>query len=291
MKLFISCCLALVLILAGSPSQAQEELELYDSFKGKSIDPDKWEPDGSTNTPRYSFDLVREVSGNSLRMLNRIYEGASTTVRVRFPDPNLVTGIAIKGKVKDVELIGCGDSDDRTRIRALRVSGFFFNTIQPGGVGPFNAYGDVLASIHVERRADSEDPPGVFRVLAYLFLCGDPWCDSGSFLPGLPIDLGEYKVGADIKLFMQWVDMYNYFIFQRDNEPEETYTYDPVLNQGEPGSPAKRLGISPRVQYCAGDPQPVAFVETRIDKVFVNESAFPNHWHQQFESRSKAKGR
>jgi hypothetical protein len=279
MKLFISCCLALVLILAGSPSQAQEELELYDSFQGKSIDPDKWEPDGSKNTPRDSFDLVREVSGNSLRMLNRIYAGNSTSVRVRFPDPRAVTAIAIEGKVKDWELIGCDDLDDRTRIRALRANGFFFNTIADGGLGPFNSTGDVLASIHVERRADSEDPPGVLRVVAFVYVCPDSGCgDGGEIL--FKEDLGEYKVGADIKLFMQWVDMYNYFIFQRDNEPEETYTYDPVLNKGEPGLPRKRLGISPRVKACMvmpGDPQPVAFVETRIDKVFVNESAFPNH--------------
>jgi hypothetical protein len=255
-----------------------EELELYDSFKGKSIDPNKWEPDGGSNAVRDSFDLVREVSGNSLRMLNRIYAGNSTSVRVRFPDPEAVTAIMIKGKVKDVELIGCGDLDDRTRIRALRVSGFFFNTYADGGYGPYNAEDDVLASIYVERRADSEDPPGVFRVVASLFLCGDPGCNSGSFLPDLPIDLGEYKVGADIKLFMQWVEASNLFIFQRDNEPEETYTYDPLLNQGEPGSPRKRLGIAPRVADCMvmpGDPQPVAFVETRIDEVFVNESAVP----------------
>jgi hypothetical protein len=281
MKLFISCCLALVLILAGSPSQAFEWLELYDNFKGKSIDSDKWEPDGSSNVVRNSFDLVREVSGNSLRMLNRIYAGNnpsvrnSTSVRVRFPDPNVFTAVGIKGKVKELELIECAGND---RIRALRASGFFFNTIQPGGFGPFNAYGDVLASIYVERRGDSEDPPGVLRVIASVFLCGDPGCGNGSFLTDPPIDLGEYKVGSDIKLFMQWDEPNSQFIFQRDNEPEETYIYEPLLNQGAPSFPARlRLGLTHRVSsYCTvgpGEPQPMSFVETSIDEVLVDDPA------------------
>jgi len=267
MKLFISCCLALVLILAGSPSQAQEELELYDSFKGESIDPDKWEPDGGRNAPRDSFDLVREVSGNSLRMLNRIYAGNSTSVRVRFANSNLVTGIEIKGKVKDLELIECAADD---RIRALRASGFFFKTIAPGGVS--GAFVDVLASIYVERRAGSEDPPGVLRVVALVYVCPDSNCGSGGEIL-FNADLGEYKVGADIKLFMQWVPMYHYFIFRRDNEPEQPSPFFESINHGAPSSPAKRLGLSHRVANCTGDPQPVAFVETRIDKVDVNESA------------------
>jgi hypothetical protein len=255
-------------LVTTSPSD--EELEPYDSFKGESIDPDKWEPDGGRNAPRDSFDLVREVSGNSLRMLNRIYAGNSTSVRVRFANSNLVTGIEIKGKVKDLELIGCGESDDRTRIQALRASGFFFKTIAPGGVS--GAFVDVLASIYVERRADSEDPPGVLRVVALVYVCPDSNCGSGGEILFYE-DLGEYKVGADIKLFMQWVPRYHYFIFRRDNEPEQASPFFGDRNHGPPSSPAKRLGLSHSVADCAGDPQPVAFVETRIDKVDVNESA------------------
>lgn len=158
MKLFLSCCLALVLILAGSPSQALDELTLYDNFhgtfaeffKGKPIDPNKWEPTGRAE--RDSLYLVREVRWNSLHMLNRIYAGKSTSVRVKFPDPNAVTAITIKGTVKDLELRECAGND---RVRGLRASGFFFNTLPPPPPGapplPGNI-GDVLASIHVERR-------------------------------------------------------------------------------------------------------------------------------------------
>jgi hypothetical protein len=247
-----------------------EELVLYDNFTGKSIDPNKWEPTGRAE--RDSFDLVREVRGNYLRMLNRIYADNSTSVRVKFPFPEAVTAIMIKGKVKDLELIECAGNDS---IRALRASGFFFNIIQPGGFGPFNAIGDVLASIHVERRGDSSDPPDVLRVVAYLFLCLDPGCNGGIFFLDLPKDLGEYQVGAQIRLLIQWDEALNQFIFQRDNEPEFIYSYSGELNKGAPGSPQMRLGISPRVTYCTGDPQPMAFVETRIDEVFVNESAVP----------------
>jgi hypothetical protein len=55
------------------------------------------------------------------------------------------------------------------------------------------------------------------------------------------------------------------------------YGSDPRVPTDElpPNLPRKRLGISQRVADCAGDPRPVAFVETRIKKVFVNESAAP----------------
>lgn len=271
MKLFISCCLALVLILAGSPSQALEELVLYDNFSGKPIDPNRWEPTGRAE--RDSLDLVREVRWNSLHMLNRIYEGESTSVRVKFPEPSAVTAIMIEGKVKDLELIECAVDD---RIRALRASGYFFNTITDGGLGPFNATGDVLGSIHVERRGDSSDPPGVLRVVAFVFLCSDQDCNNGTTLEFE--DLGEYQVGAQIRLLIQWDEANNQFIFQRDNESEFIYSYLDTSNQGEPGFYQMRLGVSSHVADCTvgtGEPRPVAFVETLINKVFVNESAAP----------------
>ncbi len=276
MKLFISCCLILVLILAGSPSQALDELVLYDNFrgtrveffKGKPIDPNKWEPTGSAE--RDSLDLVREVRWNSLHILNRIYAGKSTSVRVKFPDPNAVTAIMIEGNVKDLELIECAGND---RIRALRASGFFFNT----GIFPMpdGAQGDVLASIHVERRGDSSDPPGVLRVKASVFLCSvDPDCLDGTFI--FDQDLGEYQVGEEIRLFIQLDEVNEEFIFQRDSEPEVIYPYSSdVTNTGPPNLPQKRLGVSSRVAVCTAEPRPVAFVETLIDKVFVNESAAP----------------
>ncbi len=266
MKLFISCCLALVLIFAGSPGQALEKLVLYDNFSGKPIDPNRWEPTGGAE--RDSLDLVREVRFNRLHMLNRIYADKSTSVRVKFPDPNAVTAIGIKGSVKDLELIECSGDD---RIRALRASGFFFNTDTIPN--PVDAQGDVLASIHVERRGDSPDPPGVLRVVAFVFLCSDPGCFEGNTL--FDQDLGEYQVGEQIRLLILWDEANDRFIFKRDNEPVVIYPYPGILNAGPPNLPQKRLGVSSRVANCMGDPRPVAFVETLIDIVFVNESAAP----------------
>jgi hypothetical protein len=267
MKLFISCFITFVLILAGSPSQAQalEELVLYDNFTGKSIDPNKWEPTGRAE--RDSLDLVREVRWNKLHMLNRIYAGKNTSVRVRFADPTAVTAIMIEGRVKDLELIECAGND---RIRALRISGFFFNT----GITGEGSVGDVLGSIHVERRGDSFDPPGVLRVLAFVFLCEDSECNSG---PTLKFeDMGEYHVGKKIRLLIQWDEVTQTFIFQRDSEPEVTYSYAGVVYPASIKD--MRLGISSRVSFCTVDPEnprPEAFVETLINKVYVNESAAP----------------
>jgi hypothetical protein len=273
MKLFISCCLALVLILAGSPAEALEELVLYDDFqgtfveslRGKPIDLNRWEPTGWEGD---SLDLVREIRKKKLRLLNNTYAGKDTSVRVRFPDPKAVTAIMIKGKVKDLELIECAGDD---RIRALRASGFFFNT---GTIpSPVGSEGDVLASIHVERRGDSSDPPGVLRVVAFVFLCEDPGCMNGTVLEFE--DLGAYKVGKMIRLLIQWDEVNNQLIFKRDKEPEFIYTYSGALNAGPANGPGKRLGVSSRVANCTGDPQPMAFVEALIKEVYVNESAAP----------------
>jgi hypothetical protein len=141
---------------------------------------------------------------------------------------------------------------------------------------PEGSQGDVLASIHVERRGDSSDPPGVLRVVAFVSRCGDRDCDVGTLLEFE--DLGEYQVGGQIRLLIQWDEANNQFIFQRDNEPQFIYTYPGMFNVGPANLPRKRLGISPRVTNCTvgpGEPRPVAFVETLIDKVFVNESAVP----------------
>lgn len=122
----------------------------------------------------------------------------------------------------------------------------------------------------------SGDPADVLRVKANVFLCNaDPDCNDGTYL--FNQDLGEYQVNELIRLAIQLDEVNEEFIFQRDSEPEVIYSYSGVVeNTGPAHYPGKRLGISSRVSgICAGDPELVAFVESLIHKVFVNESATP----------------
>jgi len=293
MKLFISCCLALVLILAGSPSQALEELIPYDNFRGtvveffngKPIDPDRWLPSGTAE--RDILDFVRENRWNRLHLLDRTYGDTDSTVgrkntavRVIFPAPDAVTAIMIEGIVKDFELTGCVGND---RIRALRASGFFFNTGKYGTPAPggSDATSDMLASIYLERRVDDVNLlPREFKVFASATICKNADCFDDELV--FKVQLGTVQVNQEIRLLIQLDQDNSQFIFQRDNEPEVFYGYgsDPRVptDKFSPGFSQKRLGVSPRVTNCTvgpGEPRPVAFVETLINKVFVNESAAP----------------
>ncbi len=289
MKLFTSCCLVLVVILAGTPVQALEPWVLYDNFNGTAIDPNKWQQSGMDESS--IFDVAREIRGNRLHLLNRTYGdiitipdplpepplnlgNKNTAVRLQFPDPNAVTAMKIVGTVTAFDLEGCGGNTDR--VRALRISGFFFNTYADGGhveLGSGNI-DDVIASIHLETRGSYEDPPDVLRVIAFVSRCIDPECFSDSLF--FREDLGEYRVGDSIRLLMRWDEENDRFIFRRDDEPAVIYNYAGFLtNAGEPGFPQKRLGISNRVANCPEGPRPVAFIEALVNRVAVNESAAP----------------
>lgn len=284
-RLLFGCFLAFWLILANTPVQAVEPLVVYDTFngsfieffRGKPIDPNRWQQAGIAEGD--IFDIAREIRWNRLHLLDRTYGDISqfggrknTAVRVKFPDPNAVRAIMIKGTVSGMELTGCGGSTDR--VRALRASGFFFNTTSDGGLGPGSgAIDDVLASIQLETRGDFGDPPNVLRVIAVVSICLDPDCFSDALLR--KEDLGEYHVGDRIRLLIQWDEENHQFIFQRDSEPEVIYSYPDELNKGAPGLPQKRLGVSNRVANCPEGPRPVASIEALINTVFVNESAAP----------------
>ena len=275
MKVFISCCLVLVVIMAGTPAQALEPWVPYDNFNGtpmefflgKPIDPDKWRSGGYGEAD--ILDCIREIRWNRLHILNRTYNFSgytNTSVRLDFPYPEKVTAIRAAVMIKDSELTPC----PRNRVRGGRLGGYFFNT---GEVpDPEGNQGDVLAAIQVQQNWN--DPPDVFHVYANVFNClYDPGCfNTADVCP--TIDLGTVGLNERTRLSIQWDKETDQFIFKRDGN--EVYcVYDAALDQGPPNSPEKRIDVSHRVfaENCTDDPYAVASMEVLIDNVFVNESA------------------
>ncbi len=276
--------IAILISLVGYPAYSQEPLVLYDNFRGKSIDPDKWLD--IPVTPGI-IDVKRFVKWNRLHLMQRSYGGPqssgqiSTRIRLQFKNP-LVTAIQAKFKVKHVEVVGCPSTqldipDRASRLRAGRLSGSFFNT---GSVDPPpDAINDVFAAIEIVRESVLPDPDGMLMIRGRVIRCTDPFCSGGDELPGSPVDLGTIMVGQWTKLLIQWDREYTddddatgAFIFQRDNDPEIILPYY-FENEIDALDPSKRIGVDARVTNCAGEPRPVGYADVVIKNVFVNATA------------------
>jgi len=272
MKILRVLLIAILVSLFCYPAYSQESLVLYDNFRGKNIDPNKWQPKGVAENE--ILEIKRFIKGNRLHLMERSYGGTednfgriATGNRLAFQNPN-VTAIKAKLKVKHFELVGCPSNPEPGLIRAGRLSGFFFNTV---GVESTDngAIDDVLASIEIFRHSNSLDPDDMLRIRGYVFWCSDEGCYSGEWL-GI-VDLGPIMVGQFTKLQLQWDPDNDQFIFQRDNGHKRIVTYN-VPDDFPPNISQKRIGISAFVPNCTEEPRTVGYAEVEIKNVFVNES-------------------
>ena len=277
MRLLFTGCLALVLIVAVTPLQAQESWVLYDDFNGtrplepflgKTIDPDKWEPRDSNTL--YILDYAREIRSNQLHLLNRTHGlsfadfQVSTIVRLQFPGTiaPLVTAMRATVTVKSFEVTG--GFGVLSRVRGGRLSGFFFNT--GSGTGGGNS-GDILAAIYIEGLSDS---PQILRVVAHVEKCSDR--DASCNLSEVIFlgDFGTVRIGKPTRLSIQWDEENHQFIFQRDHA-QKVYDYTGDVNPST--YPAKRIDVSNRAVGNGGAERPVAAMDVLVDNVFVNANA------------------
>lgn len=270
MKVALSSCAGLLMILAGVPVQAVEPLALYDDFNAKSIDASKWSGEQSGRL----LEVAREIHGNRLRLAARAFGSPSpipgefsSRFRLPFTNPAAVTAIEATVAVRKVEATGCPGNPLPTRAQ-MRLSGFFFNT-GTTPPPPDNGTNDVLAFVRIERFSDSADPEGVLRVRGILFHCSDPNCNFGAILSNQ--NLGSIEVGGRVRLRIQWDPDSDQFIFERDDQPEvfAPYAVSDVL---PPGLQTKRVELAHEVANCSAAGS-TAFMEVFVNDVFVNASA------------------
>lgn len=284
-KSFLVLAVAVLTSLSASSTWAVEWL-LYDTFNAKLINPDKWVGRISTYTTGAELlDTVREIEGNRLHLLSRGYIRTDAVggesigqVQLFFPNPDIV---AIKAtiQVKDYELVGCGDDDTTSRVRA-RIVGSFFNTATPKQGSHEN---NVWAQIRLQRNAGSTDPHNVLRVLGDIFRCNDSACNSTSPVSDSFADLGTARVGQRVTLSLEWDQVGKRFIFQRigggekwfkesrDNGAEVSLYYN-VPDTQLPSVNFKRLEVSEALTNCGTtQPRPVGFIDAYFDNVSVNQ--------------------
>ncbi len=304
MKIILSSCLALVLILPSvairadfldficshyphldacqPPPTPPAGMVLYDDFNTKPLDPDRWFGTESTpflpgdpfiGEPGVILESSRKITFKKLKLAARGYGNtvsdvgtSAVSTKLVFSSLRDITGFAATVRVKKADVSACGGNNGRVRIR---LSGYFFNT------GPLilgSHVNDVLAILAMERRAGSSDPPGILQLSARLFLCTDAPCLGGMTLDS--VLMGTVSVGERVQLRLQWDPDNNLFIFQRDDEPELRLSYA-VSDAMPPDIADKRLEVALRPANCASTPRPPVFGKATFDDVFVNETVTP----------------
>lgn len=276
MKPLLGYFLALLLVAAGLPAQAQEPLVLYDDFNARNIDSAKWLGSAVDFT---GAEAVREIVPVNppdqterqlhlaYRSLGRPTSNAGTErsgLRLNFVDPNPITAIKATIQVGEAEAVGCGANPGVT-LATARLLGTFFNT-GPAAI-PGSGVNDVFAQIRIER---SSSAPGL-PVRGRAFRCTDPNCFAGPPV-GPDVDLGFVIEGMAVTLEMRWEPDNDRFVFRKDTV-EGTVSYT-ESDTAAPGLALKAVDVRHFIENCIAE-QTSASMDIFVDDVLVNLSAAP----------------
>jgi hypothetical protein len=168
--------------------------------------------------------------------------------------------------VRQFEIRSCPTNPDAGTRPRIRLHGLFFNAGVPM---PGDFSGEVVAAVRAQRRADSVDAPGVFRVQGTVFRCEDFDCNVTTDLP--TVLLGFLAVGASGTISVQWDPDNDRFVFGFG--ATTIATGYPWADGTPPANPLKRLELSTVVSNCTSLPRPMAAIDATFDDVFVNASA------------------
>lgn len=272
MKVMLSACVVLFVVLMSVPTQALEPLVLYDDFNAKLLNPQKWFGFGGGSG---GLEFIRQIQFNRLQLLSRCYGRTDSDTGTRlcnpglsFPQPALVTAIAATFQVNEVQATRCPTPGSAASDTRALLYGSFFNTATPT---PGSSLNDVVAQIYIARSSNSTDSPNVLGVGAIVYQCASN-CSTNTILGSK--GLGASNVGERVKLRMQWDQDMHRFIFQRDDAPEVFIAYS-VPDTAPPGAPGKFVQAASSVANCTATPRPSGFMSVYLDDVFVNVSAAP----------------
>jgi hypothetical protein len=265
--MFRILCLAVVMSLAflDLAAYALEPIATYDTFTALTIDDSKWR-EGETvrQVKAGKLFLSRRTTGNTGSDVGQISE----SLPLNFLDTAAVTDIKATVTVTQNDITECTTNPAITRTRA-RLQGVFFNTDTPTAGSAIN---DILAQIALERRSDSVEPPGVFNIKAFVSLCTNNDCTTGTVVDNNVKDMGTVTVGTPVILYMRWDADNNRFLFKRDADKWLIIPYN-FADTAQPGRPGKGVSVINNVDTCNSDPVASAFISATFDNVAVNLSA------------------
>jgi hypothetical protein len=269
MKIVLSGCIVVLVVLAGTLAHAAEPLVLYDDFNAAQIDAGKWvrEEEGAGTEP------IVQIQGHRLRLFNRISSKTDSdqgkddgSLFLTFANSAAVTAIQARVQVNDVRATGC-PSNPASICAGTFLGGSFFNTATPT---PGSELHDVWAVIGLIRCSDMDAPTDVLYAISLVGQCTNADCKESTWLHSR--DLGPVRRGEMATLRVQWDRDTHRFIFQRDDDLEVFAPYT-LSDTAPPGRPRKGLSISYEAANCTPPSQLVAFIETVFDDVLVNASA------------------
>jgi hypothetical protein len=259
-------------LLGFQPVQAQS-LSTYDSFTSALLNPRRWYGEDSRFSGGIRTEARRLVLSDQARIENRTWgdtfsdTGTSSTrnslVALKSPAITAMRGTIT---VRSHTLTACAANTSAGVVRA-RLFGFYFNA---GEAIPGSSINDVFAGVQIHRFSNSTDPANVFRISAFLGICGDENCINTTALGSQ--DLGTVTMNTAATVEVRWDAANNRFIFQRDSNTPVNLPYT-VADALPSSSPAKRIEVSNNVPRCTTTPRPVAFLAADFDNVMVNTSA------------------
>src|SRR5215472_171457 len=190
--------------LATPNPSAQNTSSLYDDFSEGFIDPSKWSVSPMCGFTGY--DCAREVQHGHLRLAVRGFgdpnsdSGISFAAsQVNFRNPNSIDSIQVNLNIQSFTSTAC-PANSNAAFPQFLISGTLFNT------GTGDATGDVSGFLVVTRRTDDTfDPPGVLRVIGFMFL-------NGQFFNN--VDLGTLQVGEGAQATLR-LDRLNHAVVVR----------------------------------------------------------------------------
>jgi len=250
--------------LATPNPSGQNSLSLYDDFSEGFIDPSKWSVSPMCGFTGY--DCVREVQHGHLRLAVRGYgdpnsdSGISFAAsQVMFRNPSSIDSIQVNLNVGSFFTSGCSANSNPAFPQFL-LSGTFFNTGTGDGTGDVSGFLDVTHDTN-----DTFDPPGVLRVVGFMFL-------NGQFFNN--VDLGTLQVGEGAQATLR-LDRLNHAVVVRI---VKTITTPSIVEQSMPYSVPdsfppfnsfKMIQVNSFAPNCTAQRSGTA-MEANIDNVRVN---------------------
>lgn len=243
---------------------------LYDDFRSARINPDKWfgQDFGFTEIDRR--DQVREILSNTLRLASSIYgdpvmvggnrNGGS---RVRFTRPESVTAIQATVRVWDAAASGCTTGGPATTRGTIQ--GFFFN--DGSSTSSSDRTGEYSAGVGISRASNSLDPPGVLRASGFAFRCSNASCSSSVSIGS--VSLGTVTLKEKTSVLLQWDEANAQFVYQLGEGAPVSVAYS-VASHAPPVVNSKIIDVSNSVNNCGAGVRSEAYMDLRVDDVFVN---------------------
>jgi hypothetical protein len=266
--------LTFVVVVAAS-SESRAQWVLYDDFSTSRISRDKWV---GTQTASDNMEIIRNVERGVLHLFNRTYGGIGSdngfkqgTLRIEFPDPDMIKGFRARVRIMDYETEGCATSQTATSTR-LRLHGHFFNTVSPQG----NPTNDVVAYIGVRSQSDSDDPPNTLRVVTSIWRCLNAACSADNV--DLDIidyrEIGTVQVGVWTTLGIEWNPAKHRFVFRLGNSNIPVsyagYLQEHGLEDEElPGYKSKSIQATEVCPNCSTPPRSTGSLDAYLDNIYV----------------------